>query len=195
MTIAPDIHEKILTIDEFMQLPDIDDERSVQRELVDGRIVEVPVAGEEHGLISSTIYGHVWMFNRQHNLGRVTGGDTNYVINEARRIVRAPDVSFISNARRKPVTKGAVPVPPDLLVEVMSDHDYEHPAKFRTKMRQYQDAGVALMWVVKPREKMVEVYHTASRLPVALLTEADELNGGDILPGFVLKVNAVFDIA
>ena len=135
--------------------------------MVHGRVVEVPLAGDKHGRISGKIFLRLGTFVEDNELGLVYGGDTNFVISEAATIVRAPDVSFVSTARQQPVTNGAVPLPPDLAVEVMSRHDYDHPTLFAEKIAQYQAADVPLIWVVKPREKEVAIYHVASatRLP------------------------------
>ena len=193
MTLTRDLLEKTYTIDEFMQMPESDEERGVRFELVNGRIVEVPLAGYTHGRIERRLILKLGNFVENTGLGEIFTGDTSFVIDEARRIVREPDVSFIAKDRLPPEINGAVPITPDFLVEIMSDHDYQNPGEFRTKLIQYQDAGVALIWVVKPREKLVEVYHLSSRAPVATLTETDELSGESVIPGFTLKVRAIFN--
>lgn len=55
---------------------------------------------------------------------------------------------------------------------------------------EYLDAGTSLVWVVQPRRRIVTVY-TPDHIG-RVLGEADELDGGDVLPGFRLPVTAIF---
>jgi Uma2 family endonuclease len=58
------------------------------------------------------------------------------------------------------------------------------------KLTDYFDAGVRLVWYINPRERTVQVF-TGPELP-HLLHEQDTLTGGDVLPGFVLSLNELF---
>src|SRR5437660_11100145 len=124
MTLTKELLEKTYSIDEFMRLPDTDEDAGVQFELVYGRIVEVPLAGNEHGQIGANILGNLWYFLSQHDLGQVYTPDTNFIIDKAKRIVRAPDVGFVTKQHITPTNNDAVPVPPDLAVEIISPHAF-----------------------------------------------------------------------
>lgn len=183
MTIA----NRTYTIAEFMALPNPID--GTQQELVRGEIREMPPAGEEHGAIGGAIFGHIWMYLRQNNLGKVYQ-DTGVVIDPVLNTVRAPDVAFIRKERFSGRVTGALPVEPDLAVEVISP--YDRYGDVEDKVEDYLRAGVRLVWVVNPRRKFVEVYHPNVEQPT-LLNIDDELNGEDVLPGFTLKVRALFE--
>ena len=80
---------------------------------------------------------------------------------------------------------------PDLVVEVVSKNDtfYDNIAK----LKQYQKAGVKLIWIVYPFAEKVAVYRLAKGLLAQELGTADELDGEDVLPGFKLEVGKIFE--
>ena len=85
---------------------------------------------------------------------------------------------------------GFVVVAPDLVVEVLSPNDILKET--RAKIQQYLEAGSQLAWLVNPRKKQVEVYRMgATNHPILGVDE--ELNGEEILPGFKLPVNILFN--
>lgn len=88
-------------------------------------------------------------------------------------------------------TEGAIEGPPDLAVEVRSPTDPF--AAIERKVQRYLEAGSSLTWIVDPLRRRIFV-RTAHNDMVTTLTEADELDGGDVLPGFRLPVSEVFAI-
>jgi Uma2 family endonuclease len=52
-------------------------------------------------------------------------------------------------------------------------------------------AGTALVWLIDPRARTVSVYTNPEE--VRTLTEADTLHGGDVLPGWALSVEHLFE--
>lgn len=178
--------KKLYTIDEFMALPDAED--GSRYELVEGEIEEMPPAGEDHNLIEGSLYAHLWNFLRDTKLGRVYSGDAGFVFGE--RTVRAPDVAFVSAARRSTRTRKAVPIVPDFVAEVMSPSDRR--TKVDKKVRSYLASGVKLIWVIDPAKKEVFIYR-ADKIGYDKLTLVDELDGEDVIPGFKLKVSDLFE--
>ena len=99
-----------------------------------------------------------------------------------------PDVEFTRSARLAPlVTEGAVPHFPDLAVEVKSPDD--RAAAMRRKALYYLDNGVQLVWLVYPDTQRIEVWTTETS---KTLVTGDFLDGGDVLPGFVMSLEDVF---
>src|SRR5207253_914792 len=104
--------------------------------------------------------------------------------------VRRPDFSFIAPGRlpddRSP--EGYVHIPPDLAAEVFSPND---PAEeIEEKRVEYLQAGVPLVWIVYPATKTVHVFRQDGTS--AAITEAGELSGEDVLPGFTCRVAEIF---
>jgi Uma2 family endonuclease len=106
---------------------------------------------------------------------------------------RRPDVAYVSFARwpadRPMPARGDVwDVVPDLAVEVISP---SNPAQESVqKVREYFEAGVSLVWLVYPVDRLVYIYGSPTEIRV--LTAADTLDGGTVLPGFKLSLNRLF---
>lgn len=106
---------------------------------------------------------------------------------------RRPDVAFVSSTKW-PVGKripdgNAWEMVPDLAVEVVSPSDLA--ADLDQKIVEYFEAGVALVWVISPNSRRAFVFGSATE--VRILTPAEELDGGAVLPGFRLPLSRLFD--
>ena len=131
------------------------------------------------------------IFVRPRGLGLVAGeaGTIQLDIN----LVRIPDVSFISWNRMPGGKIPEDPVPllvPDLAVEVISRSNT--PKEMNEKLREYFEKGVRLVWYVRPRSRVVDVYTAPDRF--TRLTASMQLDGGDVLPGFSVQVGELFEM-
>jgi Uma2 family endonuclease len=63
-------------------------------------------------------------------------------------------------------------------------------SEIQAKVRDYIDAGTSLVWVVDPESRTAMTY--GSRGEIGWVTEDGEIEGGDVLPGFRLKVSELF---
>jgi Uma2 family endonuclease len=81
-----------------------------------------------------------------------------------------------------------VSIPPNLVVEVVSP--LNDPAVLRQKLWNYLIAGITV-WAVDPDKKQVEVYIPGQ--PVKVIGSDGVLEGGDVLPGFVMAVKDLFE--
>jgi Uma2 family endonuclease len=157
-------------------------------ELVDGTLVEKPV-GYEESEIAATIIILLGSFVRRHKLGIVTGPDGSIRLFPG--LLPIPGVAFASwdcfPGRKRP--KAPIPdLATDLVVEVLSKGNTK--AEMNRKLREYFEAGVRLVWMVDPNKRAVRV-HTAVDQSV-LLAEDQSLDGGAVLPAFVLPLNELF---
>jgi Uma2 family endonuclease len=154
-------------------------------ELVDGVLVEKAVGEEESGLalwLGRWLYAYL----EKHNLGKLLGADGFLLLMPG--LLRAPDVSFITWARY-PVRPPPYPrVAPDLAVEVLSPNNTRQ--EIARKRREYFEHGTRLVWEINPRTKTVDVY--TARTTFQRLGLTDTLDGGEVLPGFKLKVVKLF---
>lgn len=106
---------------------------------------------------------------------------------------RRPDVPFDSFDRwpiDRPMspTDEAWDVVPDLAVEVTSPIDLAEDLLHM--VAEYFKAGVRMVWVVYPIVRRIHVYDAWDR--IRIVTEADNLDGGVVLPGFRLPLNGLF---
>jgi Uma2 family endonuclease len=185
-TSPSDLETGPLTIEEFERLPD----DGWRLELVRGQVIREPPAGFEHSGIAVHIASILIAFAREHGLGKVVGADAGFVLSVEPPTVRAPDVAFVSEERLTFDPKRFAPLAPDLTVEVVSPSNTM--SEIHEKVLDYLDAGTRLVWVVDPGPRTIVVYR--SRDEIRLITEDGEIDGGDVLPGFRLKVSELFGV-
>jgi Uma2 family endonuclease len=179
----------LFTPDDLLRMED-----AVNYELVDGKLVERHM-GMESSEIAARIVLLIGMFLRTQSVGRLFGADASYqCFSNAPKKVRKPDVSFIRSERvpgnRLPT--GHCPIPPDLVVEVISPGDLAYEVE--EKVAEYLDAGVPLVWIVNPPTRTVRIRRPKSSAhgSVAELSGDDVIDGEDVLPGFSCKVSEFF---
>jgi Uma2 family endonuclease len=181
--------KQLMTAEQLWEMPEAPGRRY---ELVKGELVEVPGAGGLHGAIALLIGSLLSAFVRPRRLGIVGGDGTGYILARDPDELRIPDVSFVSRARipEGGVPRGCWPLAPDLAVEIVPPGNAA--TEIRRKVREYLDAGTRLVWVVWPDDRAVTV-HAADGAARDLGAE-DELDGGDVLPGFRVRVAELFEI-
>jgi len=158
-------------------------------ELIDGVLVEKAM-GYTESVLASYLIQLLNAFVRPENLGLVTAPDGTVRLWAGR--VRIPDVAFFSWDRLPGRQRPREPIPtlaPDLAVEILSRSNT--PAEMRRKREDYFTVGVLLVWEVDPDTRTVHVYLTPEP-DAAVLTEADTLDGGAVLPGFRLPLGELF---
>jgi Uma2 family endonuclease len=131
------------------------------------------------------------VYCEQHEAGSVSGSDARFrCFPDDPDKVRLPDLVFIRKERLTPElgTAGFISVPPDLVVEVLSPSDVSYEVDRR--VQDYLSAGVKLVWVVHPQSRSVHVYRPGGQ--GVILSERDELDGEEVLPGFRLPVREIF---
>jgi Uma2 family endonuclease len=154
-------------------------------ELVDGVLVEKTMGEEESGL--EMWLGYIlFKYLVKHNLGKLLGPDGFLRLMPG--LLRAPDLSFITWARYPRNPPPYPRVAPDLAVEVISPGNTRQ--EIARKRREYFACGGRLVWEIDPRKRTVTVYTSPKKYKV--LGVKDTLNGGEVLPGFKLRVAKQF---
>jgi Uma2 family endonuclease len=158
-------------------------------ELVEGTLVEKAVGFEESRVTMQL--GHlINLYLDENDRGICVGPDGMMQIVPG--LVRIPDVSFISWDRIPGGESPREPVPdlaPDLAVEVLSEGNTA--AEMRRKMGEYFAAGVRMVWLIDPRKRTARVYTSPTRW---VSVDADQsLDGGDLLPGFSVRLGDLLD--
>ena len=174
-----------ITVDEFEAA--CGDERV---ELIDGVVVPMTPASIKPSRVTMTIGAILWNHVRQHRLGSVYSAEAGFVLFPDRDTVLAPDAAFVRTGR-EPQGEAEwhfARLAPDLVVEVRSPSD--RARDIQAKVALYQEAGVPLIWVVDPQAQTVRVL-ALGQSPV-VLTAADTLDGGDVLPEFQVAVTELF---
>jgi Uma2 family endonuclease len=86
-----------------------------------------------------------------------------------------------------PITE-AWEIVPDLAVEVISKSNTL--MEVVDKLDDYFHAGVRLVWVVMPVQRKIYVYRSPT--DIRILQPGDDLDGGDVIPGFRVPVQDLF---
>jgi Uma2 family endonuclease len=174
--------------------PQVDLKRPTEEalyEVVNGQRVDLPPMSAYAIWIASRLVLRLGPFAEANGLGTVVT-EMLFILDSERDVRRRPDVAFVSS-RRWPLDRdlpeiGDWEMIPDLAVEVISPNDLFQNVV--AKVVEYFQVGVQQVWVVVPAVRQVYVYETARQIRV--LAEADELDGGTLLPGFRLPVANLF---
>ncbi len=151
-----------------------------------GEIIEATPSNTYSSGIGIAVASPLYLYVKAHDLGFVSGEAGGFDITED--ITYIPDVAFVSKARQvEPPRKTLNPIAPDLAVEVISPTN--SASEIQRKVLDYLAAGTLLVWIVYPETRTVVVHTSAG---ARTLTEADTLDGGDVLPGFTLPVRDIF---
>jgi Uma2 family endonuclease len=181
---------RYVTDEELLQAP-----RDGQKyERVDGEM-RVSPAGARHGGVIVRLTVRLGAFVLERKLGHVFESSTGFRWpgRKADRPdnVRCPDLSFVATGRfageREP--EGFAALAPDLAVEVLSPRDRR--GDVLEKVGEYLDAGTRLVWVIDPQTRTATAYRSLNE--VRVLSEADALDGADVLPGFSCPLRTILD--
>jgi Uma2 family endonuclease len=159
-------------------------------ELVRGELRKMAPASHTHGRFEINFAAPLFQHVKANNLGAVYGADTGFKLASDPDTVRAPDAAFIRRERVEEVgdTEGYWPGAPDLAVEVISPGDTY--TEVEEKVFDWLEAGTRMVIVMNPRKRTVTVYRSLTEIVV--LTENDTLDGGDVVPGWSVKVRDLF---
>jgi len=175
----------ILTIEDFSKLV-ADGSRY---ELSNGELVPMTPVHFKHGKIVVRLARKLDQFAEERGLGAV-GTEIGFRLSRNPDTLRAPDIAFVAKSR-EPQGDAALKfaeLAPDLAVEVLSPDD--SASDVLKKIEEYLAAGVRLVWVADPATQTVSVYRSLD--DVHVLTADQELDGGDVLPGFRVKIADIF---
>ncbi len=149
----------------------------------------------EHGVIEANLSADLRNFLKGNKFGRVTGSSAEYRFLEKteanRKPGRQPDISFVSQERLPARFRSYPDLAPDLAIEIVSPNDKFYEGEAR--IRDYQQAGVRLVWIVNPFSRTVDVYRLKAGVKLQRFVEGEEIDGEDVLPGFKLAVGDIFD--
>lgn len=175
-----------ITAEEFLKM----DLGEGIHELVRGEIITLSPPEYWHGIVCLNAGSILRDFGRRTGHGHVGSNDSTVGISDI--TVRGADLCYYSEARwpRSRVGLERPPVPPDLVVEVLSPSD--RPGKVFEKLADYLSAGVLMIWFIDPRRRTLAIYRLDDPTPT-VLAEADHVEGLAELPGFRCQVAEFFD--
>lgn len=180
--------QHLVTVAEYETFIALPEHRDRRFELIEGVIVEkMPTI--KHGLITAIFVAQIYNFLQLHSIGivvvemRIRPTDDSH--ND-----RIPDISFIREDRlNRPLPdRSPLLIMPDLVIEVQSPDDT--PKEMLEKAQYYLANGTQMVVLVYTEKRVLEVQTATYR---QILTEADTFDGGEVLPGFSVKVATLFE--
>jgi Uma2 family endonuclease len=167
---------------------DINERKIGLCELIDGILVEKTVGAYE-SYLAVLIASLLRVFVVENKLGFVLGSDSMSRLELDQ--IRIPDAAFYSWSRfpdRRVPRTAYVDMAPDLAVEVISPSNTRQ--EMDRKLTDYFSAGTRLVWYIYPSRREVVVFQSPTSQRV--LQETEVLDGGDVLPGFQLRLTDYF---
>jgi len=180
------VSTKLMTADELEALPGDD---GVFYELVRGELIRMAPTSFEHFQLTGLVSYYLNAFVIPRGLG-VVDGEGGFVLQRHPDTVRAPNVAFV-RAHRVPTGEASrhfAQIAPDLAVEVRSPSD--SMSDLLAKADEYLAAGTSFVWIFDPQSRTV-VVKSKDGMTITLGID-DELDGGDVLPGFRLPLRTIF---
>jgi Uma2 family endonuclease len=179
-----------MTDDQFYQLcrnnPDLKFERNAR-----GEIIIMPPTGGETGRRNTRITQQLANWVDASGLGISFDSSTCFKLPNGAD--RSPDAAWIATERWNNLTSAQKeqfpPICPDFVLELMSPSDRLKDTQ--AKMQEYKDNGARLGWLINRRDRQVEIYRQGQ--DVEVLQSLIALSGEDVLPGFVLNLQQVWD--
>lgn len=175
---------KEMTAEDLLRMPD----DGFRYELVRGELRKMTPAGQRHGKIAATFTVSLAQHGTANKPGVVYAAETGFQLRPDH--VRAPDVAFVRKDRVERVgdVEGFWPGSPDLAVEIISPGDTY--GEVEEMVMDWLEAGTPMVINVNPRTRAVTIYRSLTA--IVILTENEIVEGQDIIPGWSLKVSALF---
>ena len=175
--------------EQFFEFCQLNDELRIERS-ADGDIEIMPPTG---GMTSDRNAVLITMITTW-ALGDGTG--VSYDSNGGYRLrngaTRSPDASWVEGSRLANLTNHQasrfLPLCPDFVVELLSPSDTL--VTIQAKMEEYIANGARLGWLLDPDARKAYVYRPGADVEA---TEADELSGEGVLPGFTLRLALIWE--
>ncbi|HEX4773714.1 MAG TPA: Uma2 family endonuclease [Bryobacteraceae bacterium] len=149
-------------------------------ELSDGELIVVGSAGALHELIKTRIFEILSEYRLKTNAGRAFA-ETQFTLRADR--ARIPDVAWVSESKLGliPRANRAIPIAPDLAIEIISDS--EVPQETEQRLRDYLEADTEV-WQVFPALSSVTVWRRNEGVRLA----KEQVLTSECLPGFSIAV-------
>lgn len=181
------LREKLYSFQEFWEFVNLPENAERRFELDEGVIIEMGASSRLNTVVAARIIYFLNAFNIPRDLGIVTSPDAGYKLGS--RKYRQPDAAFLSKPAADDLKGTYFTVAPNLAIEVVSEDE-----DIFKKAREYLHAGTRIVWAVYAEERMVYVMTLNDQGTIISrpFTEADTLDGGDVLPGFTLPVRDIF---
>jgi Uma2 family endonuclease len=195
MVVTLDLRSTVeLTDDRFEQICQSNRDLKFERTAI-GELVVVALTGGETGRRNIKLSARLEMWNEQREMGVAFDSSTGFRLPNG--AIRSPDAAWIRLDRWEALTpeqrRKLVPLCPDFVVELRSPSD--EIADIQAQMREYQENGLRLGWLIDPETQRVEIYRGDRSAPgvrtVEIFENPIQLSGEDVLSDFMLNLTGI----
>lgn len=178
-----------LTDEQFFQLCQANRDLRFERTATGELVIMPPVGGE-----SSNRNGRLnqQLFNWADADGTGIAFDSSGGFKLPNGADRSPDASWVKLERWNALTPQQqtrfLPLCPDFVLELLSPSDSLKATQ--KKIEEYRDNGARLGWLINRKTRQVEIYRLGQEVEV--LNNPTSLSGEDVLPEFVLNLQAIW---
>ena len=161
-------------------------------ELVNGEIIEMPLAGEDPGFASLKIASRLLHYTEQTGRGRAFADGVGFEVDLPHRKAFSPDAAYHLGPRRGMRFAQGAPV---FAVEVRSEHDYGPAAEraMQEKRADYFAAGTLVVWDVDLQSADVVKSYKASDPETPVVFRRGEMADAEpAVPGWRMAVDELF---
>lgn len=176
-----------MTVKEFWAYCQRPENRERRLELIRGEVVEFPMPYHKHGIVCARVGFELAQWARTRG-GWVTSNCAGVILPRDGDTLVGPDLAYFdqANVAVDELTGWSLD-PPALAVEVASPQD--DVVFLRERVHLLLANRVRVVWLIDYETRRVDVFRSA--VPV-VFRRADELAGGDELPGFACRVADFF---
>ena len=185
-TLTVNVNSMRLTDKQFFGLcrdnPDLRIELTAKKELI-----IMPPTGSRTGWRNSKLNQRLSNWAEENSTGLTFDSSTGFSLPNGAK--RSSDVSWVRRDRWEalsgPDQEVFAPICPDFVAELRSPTD--NLLRLQDKMLEYMENGAGLGWLIDP-----ENYIYRPEEPVEQLEDPVTVNGGPVLPGFVLSLPEIW---
>jgi len=176
---------KLYTVAELEAMPD----DGTRRELIEGVLIELPAPKPDHNWIMALLVGFLTTHVLQKRIGKVILIAGCQLSHDPDTLL-FPDAGYFSSMRLGDHDLNEYLLfAPDIAVEIISPSNTQE--EISTKTALYLRHGAQIVWAIYPKSQLVYVYRADGTYQI--VGRDGTLDGGTVLPGFSLKVSALFE--
>jgi Uma2 family endonuclease len=158
-------------------------------EVIDGKLYVTPPPIERHQNALAELFGRIWPYVKERQLGRVYFAPLGVVLDEENGV--QPDLVYVSNERRSIIVERGLEGAPDLVVEVLSPSTRARDRGL--KMRRYAAAGIPHYWIIDPLVQTLEAYRLSAQGYELTGTHGpDSVFRPELFPGLEIPIQALW---
>ena len=150
------------------------------------KLIIMPPTGSKTGWRNSRLNYRLVHWADADGTGLTFDSSTGFTLPNGAK--RSPDAAWVRRERWEALSEEEqeefAPLCPDFVIELRSPRD--SLATLQSKMSEYIENGAQLGWLIDPRSKRVHIYRPGQ--PVEVLETPNSVDGGSVLPGFVMNL-------